>query len=251
MMIYSHCVFLILRIVASRIFEEDPRTYSITLSFLLSVDIIVALTMYLLPKIFLSYIKLSEGRSQRFLSRFSWRKGPAEVDPASNQGNSSLYGLSVASDSAVPESDKHQRVPAATVSVASQSQEFRKVSLPKQTIVKSCAMTDDPLPQDANSELPSHPQKSVDAWVDDCNNESEDPNCAATSPENHLHKSELQNRPMLESKGNSDKIEELREQLFQRDQEVLELKREVRVLQETNMCQESKINGLLESREEA
>jgi hypothetical protein len=52
MMIYSHFVFMILRIAVSQVFDDnDAYTSSIATSFLFSLDAIVALTIYLLPKI--------------------------------------------------------------------------------------------------------------------------------------------------------------------------------------------------------
>mmetsp|Transcript_24903 Transcript_24903/g.61262 ORF Transcript_24903/g.61262 Transcript_24903/m.61262 type:complete len:912 (-) Transcript_24903:49-2784(-) len=50
MMIYSHFVFSILRMIVSEIFEEDVYTNSLANSYLLSLDIIVGVTVYLLPK---------------------------------------------------------------------------------------------------------------------------------------------------------------------------------------------------------
>ncbi|KAL3931691.1 MAG: hypothetical protein SGBAC_011194 [Bacillariaceae sp.] len=50
MMIYSHFVFSILRFIVSVVFEDDVYTNSLASSYLLSLDLIVAVTIYLLPK---------------------------------------------------------------------------------------------------------------------------------------------------------------------------------------------------------
>lgn len=49
-MIYSHFVFAALRVIVYLTFSEEPHTNAVATSFLLSLDVIAALTIYLLPK---------------------------------------------------------------------------------------------------------------------------------------------------------------------------------------------------------
>eukprot|EP00980_Cylindrotheca_fusiformis_P004723 scaffold1004_cov105-Cylindrotheca_fusiformis.AAC.6 len=64
-MIYSHFVFAVLRVVVYLIFDDDPYTTAIATSFLLSVDVISALTLYLVPKWIKNGQTINERRSRR------------------------------------------------------------------------------------------------------------------------------------------------------------------------------------------
>ena len=50
MMSYSHFIFLVLRVIAAIVFEDDAYKTSISTSYLLSLDVIVSISIYLLPK---------------------------------------------------------------------------------------------------------------------------------------------------------------------------------------------------------
>jgi len=70
MLIYSHFVFSILRIIFFVVFENDVYTTSLANSFLLSFDIIIAITIYLLPKMVKPNETIREAR-RRECTRYS------------------------------------------------------------------------------------------------------------------------------------------------------------------------------------
>ncbi|CAJ1968193.1 unnamed protein product [Cylindrotheca closterium] len=68
MMSYSHFVFLMIRVMVSVVFEGEDHTRSLATSVLLSVDIIAAITIYLVPKMVSSGCSIQELGSRSRLS---------------------------------------------------------------------------------------------------------------------------------------------------------------------------------------
>lgn len=75
-MIYSHFIFLVLRVIVSLVFEDDAYTSSIATSYLLSFDINVALTIYLVPKMVMPAGTIQQ-QQQRGRARYS--PGTSEI----------------------------------------------------------------------------------------------------------------------------------------------------------------------------
>ncbi|KAL3930006.1 MAG: hypothetical protein SGBAC_011958 [Bacillariaceae sp.] len=75
-MIYSHFVFAALRVIVYLTFSEEPHTNAVATSFLLSLDVIAALTIYLLPK---------------------WVKGHKQLNKAANATENSRFHLTESS----------------------------------------------------------------------------------------------------------------------------------------------------------
>ncbi|KAL3927658.1 MAG: hypothetical protein SGBAC_012995 [Bacillariaceae sp.] len=69
-MIYSHFIFLALRVIVSLVFDDDAYTSSLATSYLLSMDIVVALMVYLVPKMVVQAETIEE-QQQRGRSNYS------------------------------------------------------------------------------------------------------------------------------------------------------------------------------------
>ncbi|CAJ1968195.1 unnamed protein product [Cylindrotheca closterium] len=91
MMVYSHFVFTILRIIVSVIFENDVYTNSLAHSYLLSLDLTIAVTIYLLPKMVMPPDTIREVQRRRTSTHLS--SATRDLEQEAKRSRSSMSGI--------------------------------------------------------------------------------------------------------------------------------------------------------------
>jgi hypothetical protein len=214
------------------VFEDEPQTTSVAISFLLSLDVILALTIYLLPKMIQSS-KRSENQQQQSQIHLSGAATTIEEQATSTKRSSSqkmrslLFGETNTSDS-----DKYSETEGQEGSRAFEGGHFSK---------------DDPAHFNAgesgisghlsnSNRLPSN--SSVFFWSSSSARSSLADNNGNTNPP------PAATRRVKFKKDKDDK--DLQEQLLKKEEEIHELKAVVRLLQEAQSLQELRLREVPE-----
>eukprot|EP00980_Cylindrotheca_fusiformis_P004722 scaffold1004_cov105-Cylindrotheca_fusiformis.AAC.5 len=272
MMTYSHFVFAALRIAILFVFENDPYTRSMTTSFLLSLDVILALCIYLLPKMINSMQSDDDPRLYH-VSR-SVHKITERVALGHQRGSLEKVGKLIFGDANVSaDSDRNSNSESeareGSLPSAFESSHFTTITKDNPGHSDAAAAADDEsdFPNNNRRRRGGHPppKQMSNPSVTTCtySSGSED-NILSTTTSSRSEKSRTNNRKRIvtfegdiniddqdddqdDDDGSSnggdddDGDEDLRVKLLHREEEIRELKNVVRLLQRANRFQEERI----------
>jgi hypothetical protein len=232
MMIYSHFVLAILRVVALFVFEDEPHTTSVAISFLLSLDVILALSIYLLPKMIQS--KRSENQQQGSQIHLSGTANAIEEQATSTENKSQLQRMRnlLFGDTNTSDSDKYSDTEGQEGSPESEGGHFKKDDATQFNAGESGISGH----LSNSSRLPSN--SSVFFWSSSSGRSS--------LPDNN---GSIMNSPTATRrvKFKMDKDNKnLQDQLLKKEEEIHELKDVVRLLQEAQVLQELRLREVPE-----
>mmetsp|Transcript_34412 Transcript_34412/g.83548 ORF Transcript_34412/g.83548 Transcript_34412/m.83548 type:complete len:967 (+) Transcript_34412:74-2974(+) len=242
MMCYSHFIFLMLRVIVSVLFEEDAYTSSLATSYLLSVDIILAITIYLVPKMVSSGCTIQELGSR--LSNFS---GSFQAQAVGT--NAPL----------VPITEKPERFTSGATTMSSFSERISTLSgTDRISMLSTTEETEAPVaPEDNKASLKSpedhgvhgkqptltqiHPRSSVSHWATD---RTESLNSSTgESPISTTRKVKpTPDDPTVSRLKHQ--VKRLKQALVRKDEENEDLQQMIAFLQDTSTAQEGEIQRL-------
>jgi hypothetical protein len=230
MMIYSHFVIAILRVVTLFVFEDEPHTTSVAISFLLSLDVILALSIYLLPKM----IKSKRSLNQQQLSQIHLSGAASTIEEqATSTKRSALQKMRslLFHDTNSSDSDKNSETEGQEGSPAFEGGHFSKDDSAHFNAGESGIsghLSD-------SSRLPS--KSSVFFWSS---------SSGRSSPaDNNGNTNSLAATRRVKFKTDEDN-KNLQEQLLKKEEEIDELKDVVRLLQEAQSFQELRLREVPE-----
>mmetsp|Transcript_42195 Transcript_42195/g.101915 ORF Transcript_42195/g.101915 Transcript_42195/m.101915 type:complete len:969 (-) Transcript_42195:2251-5157(-) len=224
MMIYSHFIFLALRVIVSLVFDDDAYTSSIATSYLLSCDIVVALIIYLLPKMVM----------------------PAETIQQQQRRNQTR--LSVAT-SEIHEQARLANLRSSVSKLVTDETPSTRPDVIYESSSDGCSIDNSERKHEDGALSPMHAKSSVGIWVKNApsgpNNTADsllspnsrrvafEPDATATDEELREHLLQM-----------NDELQEQDSLILRKDTELAQLKRKVQALQETKARQASQIQQL-------
>ncbi|CAJ1968191.1 unnamed protein product [Cylindrotheca closterium] len=241
MMIYSHFIFLALRVIVSLVFDDDAYTSSIATSYLLSLDIIVALMIYLVPKMVMpsETIQQQQNRGRaNYSAATSQIHQQARVNSPTAQkpSLSSSFQYSLNHTESTTMADEMPSIPWKPPVIYENNSDDESLDGSERK-------------QEHGGLTPMHPKSSVGLWVKDAGAGAEpsstDPlpaNSRRFDPEAGVAGDEELREHLLQM---NNELQEKDSQILEKDTELAQLKRRVGALQEIKARQASEIEQLM------